>query len=175
MKSLRAQRGVTLIVALIMLVVLTLLALSAVTDSNSNLRVAGNMQVQTEGIAAAQQAIEQTLSNNFTVAPASAVISVDVNNDQVTDYSVSVATPVCMNTTPLDNTTPNLPPQCLSSAVASNTGIVSSSGTSTAKPQSWCNAQLWEVQASASSSGSTGAAAVVHQGASLNVPVGTGC
>lgn len=175
MKPLRAQRGVTLVVALIMLVVLTLLAISAVTDSSNNLRVAGNMQQQTEAVAAAQQAIEQTLSNNFTVAPTSAVISVDVNNDQVADYTVNVSTPVCVNTTPLDNNTPNLPPECLSSTNVTNAGIVTASGASTAAPQSWCYAQLWELQASVSSTDSTGAAAVVHQGASLNVPVGTGC
>lgn len=175
MRPLRAQRGVTLVVALIMLVVLTLLAISTITDSNSNLRVAGNMQQQTEATAAAQQALEQVLSNNFTAVPAATTISVDINNDLVTDYTVSVTTPTCVSTTPLTNDTPNLPPECLSSTSVANAGIVTASGGSTAAPQSWCYAQLWELQANVSSADSSGAAAVVHQGASLNVPVGTGC
>lgn len=175
MKPLRAQRGITLVVALIMLVVLTLLALSAVTDSNSNLRVAGNMQQQAEAAAAAQQAIEEILSNNFTLAPVSSVISVNVNNGTAPNYTVSVSTPACVNTAPLNNSTPNLPPECLSSTVVTNTGIVNASGVATTSPQSWCNAQLWELTATATSVDSSGATTTAHQGASLNVPVGTNC
>lgn len=168
------QRGSTLVVALIMLVVLTLLVVSAIRSSNTNLRIAGNMQMQEEAVAAAQQMLEQTISYNFTVNPAASAVNVDINNDGTADYAVNVAAPVCLGSTPLDNTTPNLPVECLSSGSATNTGIMSVSGVVITTGQSWCYAQQWDVSASAVSA-STGATATVHQGAALNVPAGTAC
>ena len=59
--SRRRQRGATLLIGMIMLVVLTLLVLFAIRSGNTNLRIAGNMQTQAEVGAAAQQAIEQVI------------------------------------------------------------------------------------------------------------------
>lgn len=94
--SRHAQRGVTLFVGLIMLVLITLMVTTAFTLSNTNLKSVGNMQVRDEAIAAANQAIEQVLSSPFTNSPAAEQIDVDSNNDGTTDYVVSVATPVCI-------------------------------------------------------------------------------
>lgn len=168
------QRGSTLITALIMLIVLTLLVVSAIRSGNTNLRIAGNMQMQEEAVAAAQQALEQIISYNFTAAPASSVVNVDINNDGTIDYTANVAQPVCLGSTALTNSTPNLPAACLSSGAATNTGIMSASGVAIITGQSWCYAQQWEVRASATST-STGATAAVHQGTTLNVPAGTTC
>ena len=168
------QRGSTLVVALIMLIVLTLLVISAIRSSSTNLRIAGNMQMKEEAVAAAQQTLEQTISYNFTASPAASAVNVDINNDGTADYAVNVAVPTCLGSTALDNTTPNLPAVCLSSGSATNTGIMSVSGVTITTGQSWCYAQQWEVSASAVSA-STGATATVHQGVSLNVPAGTGC
>lgn len=55
------QRGATLIVALVMLVILTLFALTMIKMSSGNLLVVGNMQVQKETEAAAQQMVERHL------------------------------------------------------------------------------------------------------------------
>ncbi|MGV3654992.1 MAG: hypothetical protein ACO1N5_12330 [Noviherbaspirillum sp.] len=64
------QRGATLIVALIMLILLTLLALTTFNVGKSNLQAVGNMQQRNEAVAASQEAIEQVLSNtNFITAP----------------------------------------------------------------------------------------------------------
>ena len=57
------QRGATLVVVLIMLVVLTLFAIAAINLSSANLRVIGNMQARTAAEAAASFAIEDTLSS----------------------------------------------------------------------------------------------------------------
>jgi Tfp pilus assembly protein PilX len=170
------QRGFTLMVALIMLVVLTLLVVSAIRSSNTNLRIAGNMQMQEEAVAAAQVALEQTvsLSANFGASAVASTISVDDNNDGTTDYTVNIAKPACLSATPLANNTANLPADCISSGSATNTGIISASGVSVASGQSWCFAQQWEMQASAVSA-STGATASVHQGVSLTVPAGQAC
>jgi Tfp pilus assembly protein PilX len=57
------QRGVTLLISLIMLVVLTLFAVTMIRLSNTNVVVVGNMQTQRYLAAAAQQAIETDLNS----------------------------------------------------------------------------------------------------------------
>lgn len=170
MKQISQQSGNTLITALVMLVVLTLLVLSGIRASTTNLRIAGNMQYQQEAIAAAQQATEQIISSNFTIAPVASSISVDINNDGTPDYTATFAAPICSGSTPLQNNTPNLPPQCLSSGSSQNTGIIFASAAQLAGT-SWCLAQQWDIKTSVT----TGATAIMHQGVTLNVPVGTGC
>ncbi len=90
------QRGATLIIGLIMMVLITLIVLSAFTLSSTNAKSVGNMQVRDEAIAAANQAIEQVISADFTAAPAAESINVDINKDDVIDYSVALAKPVCV-------------------------------------------------------------------------------
>ena len=91
-----AQRGATLIVGLIMLVLITLIVINAFTMSSTNLKSVGNMQVRGEAIAAANQAIERVIDSSFTNALGSQNIGVDINKDGVDDYTVAVATPVCL-------------------------------------------------------------------------------
>lgn len=91
-----SQRGVTLVVGLIMLVLITLMVTTAFTLSNTNLKSVGNMQARDEAIAAANTAIEQVLSSPFTSAPAAESINVDINNDNTADYTVNFAVPVCI-------------------------------------------------------------------------------
>lgn len=165
MKQKYGQHGATLITALVMLVVLTLLVISAIRSSTTSLRIAGNMQVQEENIAAGQQAIEQVISSNFTAAPAPATIPVVISG---TTYPAQILTPVCTGSTPLLNSTPNLPSDCLSSGSVQNTGIIYTSGVANTQ-MSWCSAQQWVVQATVSDP-RTGATATIHQGVSLNVP-----
>src|SRR5258708_13150595 len=57
-----SQQGATLIVSLIMLVAMTLFAVSAINLSTMNLKIAGNMQAQRLMEMAAQHAIERMLS-----------------------------------------------------------------------------------------------------------------
>ncbi|MES2500922.1 MAG: PilX N-terminal domain-containing pilus assembly protein [Pseudomonadota bacterium] len=90
------QRGVTLFVGLIMLVLITLMVTSAFTLSTTNLKSVGNMQAKDEAVAAANKAIEQVLSSPFTTAPTAEQINVDINNDGTADYLVAIATPVCI-------------------------------------------------------------------------------
>jgi Tfp pilus assembly protein PilX len=171
------QRGATLIVALIMLVVLTLLSISAIRSSSINLRIAGNMQMVGEATASAQQAIETIISGNFTAAPAASSIAVDINANGKTDYTATVAVPQCTGSVPLKNAdldkdNPKDAP-CFSTSTASNTGIIFASGTPAVSGMSWCYGQQWDVGAQATSP--TGADVTLHQGVSLRVPAGTGC
>ena len=63
MKNLHRQQGVTLIMALVMLVVLTLLALTSFNLTRSNLQIVSNMQQRDEAEAAAREVIEETISS----------------------------------------------------------------------------------------------------------------
>ncbi|MBC7618852.1 MAG: pilus assembly PilX N-terminal domain-containing protein [Candidatus Saccharibacteria bacterium] len=95
-KASGGQSGATLIVGLIMLVLITLIVLSAFTFSLSNLKSVGNMQVREEAIAAANLAIEQVIASPFTDAPTAQEINVDINKDGTTDFVVKVEAPTCI-------------------------------------------------------------------------------
>lgn len=96
-KSRRAshQRGATLIIGLIMIVLITLIVVNAFTLSSSNLKSVGNMQVREEALAAANQAINKLISGAFTDALGAQTFAVDINNDGANDYTVAVAIPTC--------------------------------------------------------------------------------
>ncbi len=166
------QQGATLVTALVMLIVLTLLVLSAIRSSTTNLRIAGNMQMQGEIIGAAQQAAEQIISYNFPTNPQLAVTNASAAVIGNATYTTA-ASAVCTGSKPVPNNTPNIPPQCISSSTAANTGIIYVSGV-TLTGTSWCLAQQWDVRATATDN-RTGATAVVHQGVSLYVDAGTTC
>lgn len=94
------QRGVTLIVGLIMLILITLMVTTAFTLNMSNLKSVGNMQFRNESIAAANKAIEQFIATNFTTGfvsvPAATTITFDINNDANIDYRIGVFQPTCV-------------------------------------------------------------------------------
>ncbi len=169
MRKAYAQKGSTLLIAMVMLIVLTLFAISAITLSNTNLSIVGNMQARQEAIAAGKQAIEQVMSRNFTEDPAAETITVDTNNDGNADYTVEIAVPACISSLPLTNdqlSPTDLKDQpCISS-------IVKKDAVGTA--QSWCFSQQWEITATVIDNRS-GAEVVQRQGASLRVPAGTTC
>lgn len=168
------QHGSTLIVALVMLMLLTLMAISAMNSTTSNIQVVGNAQFREEASAAAQQGIERVISSNFTVSPAASAIAVSFG---AANYAASVAAPTCLssiglNNDALDPSDPN-DAVCLSSGSATNTGIMNASGV-VAAGQSWCYEQKWDIRATVDDA-NTGANTAVHQGVSMRVPAGTEC
>jgi Tfp pilus assembly protein PilV len=94
-RSKNQQRGVTLVIALIVLVLMALGAAQAFKGSTNNLRVVGNAQARQELTAAANDAIEQTLSSPlFTTDPtavAAAPIPVDIDGDNISDAEVQLS------------------------------------------------------------------------------------
>ena len=99
----RAQQGATLVVALIVLTLITLVVVSAFTLSSSNLKAVGNMQARDESVAAANQAIELVISSAFTDAPVAQEVNVDINKDGTTDYTVAIEVPKCVRATEVIN------------------------------------------------------------------------
>lgn len=132
----KRQSGATLITALIMLIVLTLLVVSGIRSSNTNLRIAGNMQMQEEAAAAAQQAIERVVSSSV----------FDSSTQTVGNYTVAIGSITCQSAREASYTDPNLDPVCKASA-----GLVT------------CYWTTWEITATAIDA-STGATAEIHQG-----------
>ncbi|HET9578639.1 MAG TPA: PilX N-terminal domain-containing pilus assembly protein [Usitatibacter sp.] len=113
----RDQRGITLFVALILLVMVTLLAVSSFRVSNTNLKVVSSMQGRNEAVSAAQAAVEQVISSSaFTANPtavAATPVSVDVDGDGTAEYTVNMnPKPTCLRardtpTSSLDPFNPN--------------------------------------------------------------------
>jgi hypothetical protein len=92
----RTERGVALVVGLIMLVLITLMLLAALNIGTANFRAVTNTQFREEAISAANRAIEQVISSNFTADPQPEEIVVDVDNDGNNDYAVQIAQPQCV-------------------------------------------------------------------------------
>lgn len=85
------QRGATLVVALIFLVLMSLFAISAFNTSTGNIRIVGNTQARQESLSAAQLAVEKTISSSdFHTNPdgvAASPVLVDMDGNGTTDYT----------------------------------------------------------------------------------------
>jgi len=103
------ERGAALVVSLIMLVLITLVVITALNIGSANFRAVSNTQFRDEAVAAAEVAVQQVISSNFTLAPAAVSIDVDLDNDEaeVPDYVVDVAQPECIFASVADETDPS--------------------------------------------------------------------
>lgn len=97
------QQGATLLVSLIMLVLMTLLAVSSFNMGKTSLQVVGNMQQRNQALSAAQEAINDAISTTRFIETPAAVLTnnsnsmtVDVNGDGSADITVNVAVPTCI-------------------------------------------------------------------------------
>ena len=140
------EKGAALIVGLIMLVLITLMLITALNLGTTNFRAVSNMQFRSEAVAAANLAIEQVISTPFTAAPAAESINVDIDNDTDTDYVVAVAEPQCIYAA-----------QASSADPSSLSLPVSMSASST-----WNT--VWDVDATATDDDNLGAVARVRAG-----------
>lgn len=100
----RGQRGITLIVGMIMLLMISILVTTTFTLSTTNAKSVGNMQFRDEAIAAANKGIEQTISTvldtGFVTLPTAATsFTLDINNDTRADYTIAIAVPTCVQST----------------------------------------------------------------------------
>lgn len=101
----KTQSGVTLLVTLIILVLMTLLAVSSFLLGKNSMQTVGNMQQRNEAMAAAQETLEDTVSKTyFFESPNNAIPDgcaantkcIDVNADGKADVTVKLATPTCI-------------------------------------------------------------------------------
>ena len=159
------ERGTTLLVAMVMLVMLTLFAISAIRTGNVGLRIVGNHQSQKSMEAAAQQAIEQVMSNvgNFDTinveAPTTTVRQRVCVNGLPPVITSSPSSTACTSGTAVDIS----PARCISSSRSEYEGLTSASGTYD---------NVWEFTATVTDS-VTGAKAVYHQGVKMRMLSGS--
>ena len=160
------QEGVTLFVALVLLVMVTLLAVSSFKVSNTNLKIVASTQGRGEAVAAAQSAIENVISNSaFAENPALvAAAPVDVDLTGMADpkffYSVSLTpAPKCIKARPtnpaeLDISRPSDRP-CFGTALIGQATLATS-----------CAETIWEITATTKDN-VTQAETTVRQGISM--------
>jgi Tfp pilus assembly protein PilX len=173
----RHQQGLTLIMALIMLVLLTLLALTSINMGNSNLQIVSNMQQREQAIAAANQVLEETISSTrFFTAPEAALAApcgspnercIDTDGDGKTDIKVALTpSPACVKAQSIKNTDldlANTEDAGCSVGVAQNFGV---SGASDGNSE--CGNTTWDVTAVATDV-ATQASVKVTQGVAVRV------
>lgn len=173
------QEGAVLFVGLIMLILITLLAVSAIRMANTNLLVVGNEQFQKEAEDAANYHLDLALnSDKFTAlnvdqsAPLPAFSGAASTSE--TSYAVKIPPPVCKRyryikkgelVNPADNSVPveNLP--CFGGSSGGGLTIVE---TTALNDNSLCATSLWEMTADVDLPG-TGAKAQVVQGVEMRI------
>jgi Tfp pilus assembly protein PilX len=171
------QKGMTLVVALVMLVVLTLLVVSAIRFGNINLRISGNVQAETEAAAAAQVAMEDmvTTINGSSNISSLASKTVNVSTGGAT-YTVVVTKPACIYNKNLNNS--ELDPTKAADMVCFETTdtekLVTAGNTLTTAPTA-CKNQQWDVQASVDDTSRSGAKTSMLQGITVRVGAEVQC
>jgi Tfp pilus assembly protein PilX len=170
----RKQAGATLLISMIFLTVITLIVVSSIKVINVNTKLVGNMQTQKEAGAAAQQAVESTISTDFTSMPTPSTSVIDSGRSGST-YTVVMPAPLCSGVKPiklseLDATNTDDQP-CYASGASQNTGIVGSG----ASGNSLCSNSNWEINATATPPASTEPTPTLHQGIAVRVAVGAAC
>lgn len=166
------QRGITMPVALIMLVMLLLIAVVSFNIGRQNTIIAGNMQHKAEALAAANQAVEEVISKtNFITNPAAALpgnkTQYDINGDGTNDITVTLSPAPCIKKSQIIknselSTANDNDAACLVGA-QQNLGI---EGANTGN--SLCSNTVWEISAVAVDD-TTGAEATVTTGVGVRV------
>ncbi len=163
------QQGVTLLIAIIMLIVITMFVVTAVKLGSTNAAIVSNMRAQKQVDTEAQQQIEIALNKfqffNDAISGTGPWASASTTTLDATTLWTNYA-PAGATSAPATQTSPgNLTisrPQCQYFQPA--TGYSALSGVA---PQD----TYWDMQANASDS-NTGASSEVHQGIHIRLPAG---
>lgn len=178
-RKLQCQRGATLAISLIMLVVVTLLVVYSLRAGNANLRVAGNAQVQAEANASAQQALEQELA--VIIQPATVIGSLGTSTTNISaggvTYTAVVGPHKCIMQTLImsdELDTSKVEDQPCIGELGKDTQF-DKDGKPIPQPTE-CRKQLWEVKAQITGdSANSGVGVTQVQGISMRVPSKESC
>lgn len=177
MKIRKQQQGATLIISLIMLMAVTLLVVYAIRMGNTNLRIAGNMQFQSEAYAATEagveKIIEQVKTTDLIGTIASQTIPITLNGLQYNVVTDPLGT--CKMDVPVLNQdlNPSVPQDVPCFESTDQDRAITSTGT-LSTTLSACKNQLWEVGASVTEPMS-GATVRQTQGLTIRVPSTVNC
>ncbi len=173
----RRQAGMTLLVTLIMLVLLTLLVLTGGNLSNSNLQAVGNLQQRDVALNAAREAVEEVISSKRFYETPNAVFQascgsantkcIDTNGDNVTDVTVVITpAPSCVKAQVIKNTSLDL---SVEDDIGCSVGAVQTFGMAGANTSdSLCSNSVWQIRAEATDA-VTGAKVVETHGVAVRV------
>ncbi|WP_409524641.1 PilX N-terminal domain-containing pilus assembly protein [Nitrincola sp. MINF-07-Sa-05] len=160
------QKGAVLAIALIMLLLITLMAVSSFNMSRSNLQVTANLENRTQAIALADAALEEAISRTlFFTQPNDIFINscvvnntkcYDINADGTNDFTVTVDPPLCIMVDPILNSELDL-------SVPDDIGCLIETGAN-----SLCADSTWDLQAIAVDNLTAGRA-TVRQGVGVRV------
>jgi Tfp pilus assembly protein PilX len=179
MKIAKRERGATMIVALIMLLLMTLVAVSALNMGKSSLQITANLQGRNQELVTANAVNEQVISTTQFFNNPSGTLNVGgtwVNNETVDVYGdgktvLNVAVqplPKCIVSQPIPLSSlvlSNPDDLACSQGMQQNFGVAgATSGTSL------CANSTWEVTTQATDPVMTGIASVV-QGVSVRIPI----
>jgi hypothetical protein len=175
------QQGLVLFVGMIMLVLISLLAVTSFNLGSGSLQTIGNLEVRGQAMASAQHVIDEIISTPKFVDNPSVPVplgggvygtqkSYDVNGDNADDITVTVETPVkCVQGYPIESNRLDLTKQddvaCLVGVgeTNQNLGIEGAS-----QGYSYCAQTVWEVHAVARDA-VTNAKADITQGVGVRV------
>lgn len=164
----------TLVMTLLFLVIITMLAVTSFSTSNTNLRVTGNMVARQEALSVAQSVVEQTISSNlFTVDPvavAAAPYPIDIDGDGTNDYTANLnPAPSChkiyvIKVAELDTSSAD-DLACMTSSVQSGS-LSDAPGAAALAGSSMCANTQWNVRAEVIDA-RTGTQVAVNQGVGI--------
>ncbi len=179
------ERGAALIVSLIMLLLITILAITAFRLGKSNLQIVGNIQQRDQATAAAQAAIDTTVSSvQFIATPSSPVPNPCKGTNTLCIASSGAATTagtgeIDVTVTPACDSIEPIPVTALNFADPNDSGCLVGAGQNfgvvgTNSNDSMCSNSVWNIHAVAQDT-VTGATATVDEGTGVRVPSWTTC
>ncbi|SEI48944.1 hypothetical protein SAMN04244572_00538 [Azotobacter beijerinckii] len=162
--SMHRQQGAVLLVALIMLLLLTLIAVSSFNLTQTNLQVVHNMESRSLANFAANAAIEEAISRSQFLSTPNSVFLVscgqanrkcyDFNGDRTTDIVVVMDSPSCVIVLPIKNSELNVSNDSDASCFIAGS------------ENSMCVNSVWEIRATATDV-VTGAQVIIRQGVAV--------
>jgi hypothetical protein len=158
MKNMRhRQRGVTLIVALIMLMLITLMAVTGLNLGKGSMQMVGNMQQRNQVNAAINETLEEVISStrfsdyptNVFFLPCNQVANircVDIDGDGVTDVTVNLTPiPACLKAQVIPAASLNL---SIAADAGCVLGVTQDFGVANVvSGDSLCADSMWEIKA----------------------------
>lgn len=101
-KNPKNQSGVVLIITMVLLIMITLFAVTAIRSSTTELQIAGNAQLRKELAAAAQEGVEMRINSmtDFNNLIAGVPVGVATYSLQGGRYAVDVSEPACIKAVP---------------------------------------------------------------------------
>lgn len=174
------ERGTVLLVGLVMLVLITLLAVSAARLVSTNLQIARNEQAVVEAETVANYELDVRLNSAEFIGAAATTVDAPAPADVITgaenptSYSVSLSAPVCIRYRYLkkselvDADTSEVEPENLSCFGGSSSSGVTIVAASAMNDNSLCATSLWNMSATATASDS-GVNTTINQGVEVKI------